>query len=118
MLFSSDLSLNSCGINCQFFQILSSSSSVGSLCMSSIPVYALHLWIGQDTNLSYRDIAVQFGVWSSSIERIDKGLIRAKDDIDYPIRMNYHELLNKKAEQIIKLLKTSNPRTKGSKPYN
>jgi group I intron endonuclease len=61
----------------------------------------------QTTNTSYEDIAKKYGVWASSIGRIDKGLIRAKEGISYPLRTCFHERLDDKADEIISLLENT-----------
>jgi len=59
------------------------------------------------TNIPQKEIAKQYGVASSSIERICKGLIRAKDNEKYPLRESRHEQLDEQALKIIDLLENS-----------
>lgn len=61
----------------------------------------------QNTELSYIDIAKHYKVSNSLIDKINKGLIKSKEDFDYPLRQNFHEKLNENAEKIIYLLEST-----------
>jgi DNA-binding XRE family transcriptional regulator/predicted GIY-YIG superfamily endonuclease len=61
----------------------------------------------QSTWRPYSEIAREFGIWSSSIAKIDKGLIRAKEGYDYPLRKSCIEQIDAKVDEIINLLKST-----------